>query len=101
MIVAVRAANMNKRWNINEMKLLSSKRVEKYVHRKRSVSGASSFSKNAWYIKVKDEIDSIAINQLSAPLRKNAVSLFQISCKLLLPWKIPEQIGRRSVVLHS
>ena len=38
----------------------------------------------------------------SAPLSKNAVSAFQISCKLLsFTLKIPEEISRRSMLFHN
>ena len=37
---------------------------------------------------------------LAAP-SKNAVSAFWITCKLLLPWKISEEISRRSMFFHN
>ena len=38
----------------------------------------------------------------SAPLSKNTVSAFQISCKLTsFTWKIPEEISRRSILFNN
>ena len=46
---------------------------------------------------------SICHHFTNSPLQsKNAVSAFQITCKLLfLPWKISEDISRRSVLFHN
>ena len=38
----------------------------------------------------------------SSPPSKNALPVFKISCSyFLLPWKIPEEISRRSMLFHN